>query len=221
MLKTNIENVRLRIEKAAKKAGRRPSDIKIICVTKEATASQIFEAMSLGLAEFGENRVKDAMLKHRALSDNAAWHMIGHLQTNKVKDAVSIFSLIHSVDSAKLAERIDKEAEKINKIQNVLLEVNVSGEDTKFGMPAEELDSMLGITKSLSHIKVCGLMAMTPLTDNPENSRKYFVKLKALAEKTGLKGLSMGMSQDYEVAVEEGATMVRVGRAIFGVDSSQ
>ena len=215
MINKNLEIVRQIIEGTARKAGRNPKDIRLICVTKEANSSQILDALSQGVAELGENRVKDAVLKHQAIADKATWHLIGHLQTNKVRDAVKMFSLIHSVDSFRLAQYIDKEAKKLGKIQEVLIEVNVSGEKAKFGISPDGLGKMLESIKDLSNIKVKGLMTVTPLTDNPQKSRPYFKSLKELRDKYSLKELSMGMTQDYEVAVEEGATMVRIGRAIF------
>lgn len=215
MINKNLEIVRQNIEVAARKAGRDPKDARLICVTKEANSSQILDALSQGVTELGENRVKDAILKHQAIADKATWHLIGHLQTNKVKDAVRMFALIHSVDSIRLAQYIDKEAKKLGKVQEVLIEVNVSGEKAKFGISADGLGKMLESIKDLSNIKVKGLMTMTPLTDNPQKSRPHFKSLKELRDRYSLEELSMGMTQDYEVAVEEGATIVRVGRAIF------
>ena len=215
MINKNLEIVRQNIEVAARKAGRNPKDTRFICVTKEANSSQIMDALSQGVSELGENRVKDAVLKHQAISDKATWHLIGHLQTNKVKDALRMFALIHSVDSLKLAQYIDKEAKKIGKVQEVLIEVNVSGEKAKFGISPDGLGKMLESIKDLSNIKAKGLMTMTPLTDNAQKSRPHFKSLKELRDRYSLEELSMGMTQDYEVAVEEGATMVRVGRAIF------
>lgn len=215
MINKNLEIVRQNIEIAARKAGRNPKDARLICVTKEANSSQILDALSQGVTELGENRVKDAVLKHQAIADKATWHLIGHLQTNKVKDAVRMFTLIHSVDSLRLAQYIDKEARKLGKVQEVLIEVNVSGEKAKFGISPDGLGKMLESIKDLSNIKVKGLMTVTPLTDNPQNSKPHFKSLKELRDRYSLKELSMGMTQDYEVAVEEGATMVRIGRAIF------
>ncbi|MCK4463558.1 MAG: YggS family pyridoxal phosphate-dependent enzyme [Candidatus Omnitrophica bacterium] len=215
MINKNLEIVRRNIEAAARKAGRNPKDARLICVTKEANSSQILDALSHGVTELGENRVKDAVLKHRAIAGKATWHLIGHLQTNKVKDAVRMFALIHSVDSLRLAQYIDKEARKSGKVQEVLIEVNVSGEKAKFGISPDGLGKMLESIKDLGNIKVKGLMTVTPLTDNPQNSRPHFKSLKELRDRYSLKELSMGMTQDYEVAVEEGATMVRVGTAIF------
>lgn len=215
MIKENLIDINARIEKAAQRAGRDPRDIRLICVTKEANSSDILDAVANGAKELGENRVKDAVLKHRAISDKVTWHLIGHLQTNKVKDAVQIFELIHSVDSLRLAQHIDKESRKITKIQEVLIEVNVSGEGTKFGITPSELGNFLKSANSFGNLHITGLMTVTPFTDTPEGSRKYFKTLKELRDKFGLKELSMGMTQDYEIAVEEGASMLRVGRAIF------
>ncbi|NQT22939.1 MAG: YggS family pyridoxal phosphate-dependent enzyme [Candidatus Omnitrophica bacterium] len=216
MIKENLYTVNANIKRVAERANRKPGDIRLICVTKEADSSQVLDAISNGVAELGENRVREAVLKHKAIGEKVVWHLIGHLQTNKARDAVKIFSLIHSVDSVRLAQYIDKEAEKIGKIQEVLIEVNVSGEATKFGILPDKLASFIGSLKHLAHFKVKGLMTVTPFSENPENSRPYFKVLKKLCDVHGLKELSMGMTQDYEVAIEEGATMVRVGRAIFG-----
>lgn len=215
MINVNLTAVKDNIRTAAVKTGRDPGSVRLICVTKEATTNQMFDALSYGATELGENKVQDTLLKFRAIGNKAVWHLIGHLQTNKAKDAVSVFSLIHSVDSVKLAKAINKEAEKVSKIQDVLIEVNVSGEGTKFGISPDELENLLMSVKELQNIHCIGLMTVTPLTDAPENSRGYFRKLKELAVQFGLKELSMGMTQDYQVAIEEGATMVRVGRAIF------
>jgi len=216
MIKDNLKSVKKKVEEAAKRSGRSPDSVKIVVVTKEADSRQIREALDAGVTQIGENRVKDASLKKIEFdSADLSWHMIGHLQSNKVKDAVKIFSLIHSVDSLRLAYIIDKEARKFLKIQDILIEVNVSGEDAKFGIKPDELAHLLQETKTLKNINVLGLMTMAPLLDNPENARPYFKKLKELALTHRLKELSMGMTQDYEIAVEEGATMVRVGSAIF------
>ena len=216
MIKENLLQIKSNIEKAALKVGRDPQEIRLICVTKKANSSQILDALSNGVKELGENRVKEAVFKYRAIGESAVWHLIGHLQTNKVKDSVLMFHLIHSLDSFKLAQHIDKEAKIAGKIQEVLVEVNVSGEKTKFGISPDELGDFLESVKSLENIKITGLMTVTPLASNPEDSRVYFKKLKELSHMFGLKELSMGMTQDYEVAVEEGATMVRIGSAIFG-----
>jgi pyridoxal phosphate enzyme (YggS family) len=217
MIKENIAKVRERIEQAANRAGRDPGTVKLITVTKEAEADGIREAIASGAADIGENRVKDAALKQKLLDSHIlTWHMIGHLQSNKAKEAVRLFALIHSVDSIKLAATIDKEAEKNGKVQDILIEVNVSGEGSKFGIQPRALKSFLEETRRLKHVRVLGLMTMAPLADDePEDMRPYFKKLKELAVSYELKELSMGMTQDFEIAVEEGATMVRVGSAIF------
>ena len=160
MITKNLKIIRENIQKAAGKAKRNSGDIRLICVTKEAKASQILDALAQGVRELGENRVKEAILKHRAIGDKATWHLIGHLQTNKVKDAVKMFSLIHSVDTIKLAQYINKEAGKLGKVQDILLEVNVSGEKTKFGIFPEKLGNFLESMKGFSNLKVSGLMAM-------------------------------------------------------------
>ena len=213
-IRHNISEVLARIDKAAKKAGRDPEAVKLIVVTKEASEGEIREALLSGQSELGENRVNEALLKQKTIS-NTRWHMIGHLQTNKVKDAVRIFALIHSVDSIKLAEKINAESAKISKKQDLLIEVNTSGEKNKFGLAPGELESFIQEVSRLENINIKGLMTMAPFSERPEDSRIFFRKLKELASKNNLRELSMGMTQDFEVAIEEGATMVRVGSAIF------
>ncbi len=216
MVKKNLANVRKRIAEAAEKSGRDPEAVRLIVVTKEADAEEIKEAIASGVRDIGENRVKDARLKKELLDSHVlAWHMIGHLQTNKAADAVKMFSIIHSVDSIKSVHAIDSQAKKIRKVQDIMIEVNVSGEGSKFGIKPEALGNFLEETRSLKHVKALGLMTMAPFTDDAETARPYFRKLKKLRDACGLKELSMGMTQDFEVAVEEGATMVRVGSAIF------
>ncbi|MBL7158272.1 MAG: YggS family pyridoxal phosphate-dependent enzyme [Candidatus Omnitrophica bacterium] len=213
-IRHNISEVLARIDKAAKKAGRDPEAVKLIVVTKEASEGEIREAISSGQLELGENRVNEALLKQKTIK-NARWHMIGHLQTRKAKDAVRIFTLIHSVDSIKLAEKIDAESTKRDKKQDLLIEVNTSGEKNKFGIAPAELEDFIKETARLKSIKIKGLMTMAPFSGNAEDSRVFFRKLRELADKNNLKELSMGMTQDFEVAVAEGATMVRIGSAIF------
>jgi pyridoxal phosphate enzyme (YggS family) len=212
----NITVVRQRISTAAQRAGRDPASVRLIAVTKEAGIDQIREALGAGATEIGENRVRDALEKKRILdSGKLIWHMIGHLQSNKARDAVKTFSVIHSVDSVKLAGAVDRESGKLGKVQEILLEVNVSGEESKFGIVPGEIGSFLKETSELVHTRTLGLMTMAPFVDDAEKVRPYFRELRHLAERFGLKELSMGMTQDFEVAVEEGATMVRVGSAIF------
>lgn len=220
MVKENIQRVLTQIEEAAKRSGRDKDAVKLIAVTKEASFEKMREAVEAGIIDVGENRVKDAVAKMELFDSHVLqWHMIGHLQSNKAKEAVKNFSVIHSVDSIKLAHVINKEADKNRKVQDILVEVNVSGEEGKFGIKPENLTNLLKEVKSFKHVKVLGLMTMAPFTDSPESVRPYFKKLKELANMHNLKELSMGMTQDFEVAVEEGATMVRVGSAIFRRES--
>ena len=207
--------VRRNIERMVKVSGRRPADITLVCVTKQADAGRIAEALKCGVSDIGENRVQDAAEKYSILGSAARWHLIGHLQTNKVKKAVEIFDLIHSIDSFRLAEAVAKEAGKIGKTQDVLLEVNVSGEASKFGIKPGEALYLTRRIRALNNIRLLGFMTIAPLADNPENARPCFKRLRELSEEAGLNVLSMGMSQDYQVAIEEGATMVRIGSAIF------
>jgi pyridoxal phosphate enzyme (YggS family) len=216
MIRENIEKVRGRIAEACKRADRSPDSVRLIAVTKEAEMRDVKAAIESGVREVGENRVQEAVRKQRGLaSQGIMWHMIGHLQTNKAKDAVRLFSLIHSVDSMRLAQALDKEAKKVNKVQNLLAQVNTSGEESKFGMKPETLNAFLRDASQLKNIVVLGLMTMAPFTGKPEVIRSCFRKLRELAYGNKLKELSMGMTQDYEIAIEEGATMVRVGSAIF------
>lgn len=218
--------VRRNIEKAARISGRRPADITLVCVTKQAAIEQIKEAIACGITDIGENRVQDAAEKIIAVGARCCvplrWHLIGHLQTNKAKKAVEIFDLIHSIDSFHLAETVSKEAGKINKTQDILIEVNISKEESKFGVKPEETPPLIERIKALNNIRVLGLMTIAPLTDNPENARPCFRRLRDIlrdveAPQWGASTpqLSMGMSQDYQAAIEEGATMVRIGSAIF------
>jgi len=217
MIKENLENVRRRIEAACRRSARDTGSVRLVAVTKEAEVGQIIEALNLGVTEIGENRVKNALFKKDLLDGHIfTLHMIGHLQSNKAGQAVRLFSVIHSVDSLKLAFTIDREAKKAGKTQDILVEVNVSGEESKFGIRPEELDKFLEDAGRLKHLSVKGLMTMAPFNEEAEKARPYFRRLKELASSRALAELSMGMTQDFEVAVEEGATMVRVGRAIFG-----
>lgn len=244
-LKESLENIRLRIKVAAERVGRNADNIKIVAVTKQVGLETIKILSDLNWKDIGENRVTDAVEKSTSLPGNLfTWHMIGHLQTNKVKKAVSLFEYIHSLDNLHLAEIIQKEAEKAGKFIKVLIQVNVSGETTKQGINPEELVDFykevrqITIRNSLSvqpnesdecrkrGMKIVGLMTMAPLTDNPEKTRPYFRRLEKLLDDlrnkftnindaNDLKYLSMGMSQDFEIAVEEGANLLRIGSAIF------
>lgn len=222
MISENLKSVRRRIARCCEKAGRPADGVELVCVTKEADVGRIGEAIGLGVGIVGENRVQSAVEKYKIIGDKARWHLIGHLQTNKVRDAVRIFSLVHSVDSARLAKEIDKEAKRIGKVQDVLIQVNIAGEETKFGIEPDELEGLLKETSSYQNINIKGLMTIAPLADDPEKARPYFRKLRELRDKvnairnTQYTILSMGMTDDFEVAIEEGSTMVRIGRAIFG-----
>jgi len=228
MICDDIDTIVRNIKTAAEKSGRNLKDIKLVCVTKGRGVEEIKKAISCGVTDIGENRVQEAVLKYRQMASASAavkWHMVGHLQTNKAKDAVRIFDLIHSVDSLKLAQAINKEAARANKVQDILLEVNTSGEEAKFGARPAELIELAQKIITLDNLRVLGLMTMAPVVKNKEEARTYFKKLRELMEDVNnflvlmpnfrLRALSMGMSQDYEVAVEEGATMVRIGTAIF------
>lgn len=218
MIADNIKSVTERIARSCKKAGRRPEDVRLICVTKTASVKDIEEALRSGIIRsIGENRVQDAIFKHAIIGNRAEWHLIGHLQTNKAKDAVKIFSLIHSVDSLRLAKEIDGEASKIGKVQDILIQVNTSGEASKFGIEPAEAENLIKEVSLYHNINIKGLMTIAPEVSDPETVRPYFRALKELKDKINtLHILSMGMTGDFEVAVEEGSNMVRIGRAIFG-----
>ena len=188
----------------------------LVCVTKEAAVPQMEEALEAGAVMFGENRVQDAAAKHKAIGDKAAWHLIGHLQTNKAKDAVKIFTLIHSVDSLHLAQEIDKQAGKIGKVQDILIQVNTSGEESKFGISPEGAVGLVKDAGSLKNLSIKGLMTIAPEVGDAETVRPYFAALRKLRDSINPAWhLSMGMTNDFEVAIEEGSTMVRLGRIIF------
>lgn len=229
MIADNLKFVTKRIAKCCEKAGRPLDSVKLIAVTKEASISQMNEAVEAGVSSFGENRVQDALIKHRVIGNGVEWHLIGHLQTNKVKDAVRIFSLIHSVDSLKLAQTIDKEAARIGKRQNILIQVNTSGEGSKFGISPEETIGFLKEASLYPNINIRGLMTIAPEVSATETVRPYFRALRELLNKTSpiiksrsdeteYSTLSMGMTNDFEIAIEEGSNMVRIGRAIFKND---
>ena len=223
-IKNNLEIINEKIKKAALKVNRNPQKIKLVAVTKTATMEQIKEAMSAGVKIIGENKVQEAKEKYQILTADIEWHLVGHLQTNKVKYAIEIFDLIHSVDSIKLAKEIDRRSLQFGMMTNVLVEVNVSGEETKYGIKPEEVEPFLKEISEFSRIKVRGLMTIAPIVEDKEEVRPYFRKLRELSKEIKSKNiknvkmdyLSMGMTEDFEVAVEEGANMVRIGRGIFG-----
>ena len=217
MIKQNLDVVKANVKTAAERYDRDAGEITLVCVTKNRSLEDIREAIDCGIADVGENKVQETRFKYRALP-SVKWHMVGHLQTNKAKEAVEIFDLIHSVDSLRLAQEIDKHAAKLNKAQDILIEVNASGEGAKFGISPEGLYALIKSVKSLNNIKIRGLMTMAPIVENPEQARTCFRKLRGLIDSLNdlsMSILSMGMTQDYEVAIEEGATMVRIGTAIF------
>jgi pyridoxal phosphate enzyme (YggS family) len=220
----NIRTVTARIVDAAKRVGRDPASVRLVVVTKTIDDARIREALAAGAIVLGENRVQEAKEKIEKLGNPASWHLVGHLQTNKARHAVNYFELIHSVDSLELAKEIDKQAAKTGKVQNILVEVNIGGEVSKAGMTVRNAPVLVREAAKLGHIAIQGLMTMPPYSENPEDSRPYFRVLKELADSithenipgVSMQELSMGMSGDFEIAIEEGATIVRVGTAIFG-----
>ena len=212
----NIKDVQNRIAQACERSGRSAKEITLVAITKSVGVQAIRAAFDSGIRDFGENRVQEAEEKIRQLSylrQSITWHMVGHLQSNKARTAEKLFDIIHSVDSVRLADILNRCAEKP---LPVLLEVNVSGEASKSGFSVNELSDVIGQIKPLSSLKLTGLMTIAPSSDEPEAVRPVFRRLRQLRDAFGLKHLSMGMTDDFEVAVEEGATMLRVGRAIFG-----
>lgn len=203
-----------RISDAAARSGRKRSDITLLAVTKKFPAAVIQEAYALGMREFGENYVQEFETKRTALPDctGAKFHLIGHLQSNKSKKAAEIFDVIETVDTPKLARRLDEEGRPLD----VMIEVKLSSEEAKAGAAPEELPALVDAIRGSSHLRLLGLMTMPPWSDDGEQSRPYFARLRELAEQNRLPHLSMGMSHDLEAAIEEGATIVRVGTALFG-----
>ena len=224
MLKENLKNVQNNIKKACERVGRKPEEVTLVAVSKMKPLSDIEELLETGQLEYGENYVQELCDKYENISKPVHWHMIGHLQTNKVKYIIDKVSMVHSVDSVRLAEAIEKEAAKKDICMPVLVEVNVAGEESKFGLSVEEVLPFLEEISSYEHLQVKGLMTIAPFVANPEENREVFQKLKKLSVDIAAKNinnvnmsvLSMGMTNDYQVAVEEGATMVRVGTGIFG-----
>jgi pyridoxal phosphate enzyme (YggS family) len=215
-IRSNLERVGERIACAAQRAGRRPEDVLLIAVSKTVEVDRIRQAVAAGVRALGENRVQEAKEKVTELGHPVPWHLIGHLQTNKVKDALSLFEVIQSIDRLELARECNRRAQTAGRVVDALLEVNVAGEPSKSGFGPGEVAAALDALAALDHIRLRGLMAIPPLVERAEDARGWFRELRGLAERHGLKELSMGMSADFEVAIEEGATMVRVGTAIFG-----
>ena len=225
MIKENLEEVEARITRACERSGRERSEVTLISVSKTKPAEMLQEAYDAGSRDFGENKVQEIRDKYANISWPVRWHLIGHLQTNKIKYIVDKVALIHSVDSVKLAQAIDKEAVKHNvKEVPILIQVNFAHEDTKFGLDPKDVEDVIKEISKLEHVKIKGLMQIAPFVDDPEDNRKYFRAMKQLSvdiknknfDNVNMSILSMGMTNDYEIAVEEGATMIRVGTAIFG-----
>ncbi len=224
MLIENYNYVKQQVINTALQCGRNPEDITLIAVSKTKPLTDIEELIAIGVSEFGENKVQELCEKYENVSKPVHFHLIGHLQTNKVKYIVDKSCLIHSLDSIKLAKEIQKEAEKKKVIAEVLIEVNVAEEDSKFGLKVDEVIPFIEEISTYQNLHVNGLMTIAPFVDNPEENRVHFRRLRQLSlditskniDNIDMNVLSMGMTNDYQVAIEEGATMVRVGTAIFG-----
>ena len=224
LVRENIESVEERIRSACRRAGRDRSEVSLICVTKTKPEEMLREAYEAGQRDFGENKVQEICRKKPNLPDDIRWHMIGHLQRNKVRQLIGRTVMIHSVDSLRLAETISEEALKAGIVIPVLIEVNMADEESKFGVSPNEAPTLVKDASALSGIKIKGLMTIAPYTEDPESNRPYFAGLRELAVDIGQKCidnvsmsvLSMGMTGDFEVAIEEGATHIRVGTGIFG-----
>lgn len=225
MIKENLKTVQEHIkESIAKRHNAASDDVLLVAVTKNHDVAAMQEAIDAGACVIGENRVQEAQQKHETLNRDVTWHLIGHLQTNKAKYAVKIFDMIESVDSIKLAEAINKEASKINKVQKILIQVNLVKEASKTGIYLEDLDALLTKVDTLNNLKLMGLMFIAPKVDNLEDVRPMFAQMFKVFKQTQVKTfttseikyLSMGMTHDYQIAIEEGANIVRVGTGIFG-----
>jgi pyridoxal phosphate enzyme (YggS family) len=211
----NVAGIEARIAAACTRVGRRPEEVTLVAVSKTQPAAAVDAAIAAGLTVVGENKVQEARDKHPEVRGAARWHLIGHLQSNKAKDAVRLFDLIHTVDSLALAEKLARAAEGAGKRQDILLQVNVGGEEQKSGIAPEEAEALLRGVRGLESLQLRGLMTIPPAL-SPEETRPYFAQLRGIRDTLGLEHLSMGMSEDFEVAIEEGSTIVRIGRAIFG-----
>ena len=224
MIKENVIKVEQCIQAACERSGRKREDVTLIAVSKTKPVDAIYEVMETGIVDYGENKVQELTDKIETINEPLNWHMIGHLQRNKVKYIIDKVKLIHSVDSLRLAEQISIEAVKKNVEANILIEVNIAEETSKFGLNTEEVIELVKAVSTLPNIHIKGLMTVAPFTNNPEDNRLYFRNLKQLSVDIAQKNidnvtmnvLSMGLTGDYEVAIEEGATMVRVGTGIFG-----
>ena len=223
-LQKNLESVRDTIARAAARAGRNPEDVLLLPVTKTLGADVVEQAWQLGIRQVGENKVQEILSKKEVMGEKMQFHMIGHLQRNKVHQVLDKVCLIHSVDSVRLAEEIDREAEKKGLTARILLELNVAREESKYGILEEDLGAVLQNLAGFQHIRVEGLMTVAPFVENPEENRKIFRRMREIfidirqkkVNNIDMQILSMGMTNDYEIAVEEGATIVRVGTGLFG-----
>lgn len=222
-IKENLDAINQKIKSAAEKSGRKREDILLLAVSKTIEVPRIKEAVDLGLIDLGENKPQEINWKYFEI-ENVRWHQIGHLQTNKVKYIIDKVCLIHSVDSIKLAEEISKRAKAKNITMDVLVEINIAGEEAKHGVPLNEAESLAVEISKLDNIRVKGLMTVAPFVENPEDNRNYFRQMKKLFvdirdknyNNIDMQYLSMGMTNDYEIAVEEGANIVRIGTGLFG-----
>jgi hypothetical protein len=215
-VRANLGRVQEAVARACARAGRSPDHVLLIAVSKTVEVERVRLAIAAGVAALGENRVQEAKEKIEALGRPVPWHLIGSLQTNKAKDAARLFDWIHSVDRLELAQALSRRAHGRERTLNVLLQVNLGDEPQKGGVAPDELKRLYETVAGLPDLKVRGLMAIPPATEQPEQARPYFRRLRELRDELGLEHCSMGMSADFEVAIEEGATMVRVGTAIFG-----
>ena len=224
MILENIKQVEENIIKSCEKVGRDPKEVTLIAVSKTKPYTAIEEALPSGVLDYGENKVQELTEKYEILPKDIRWHMIGHLQRNKVKYLVGKVELIHFVDYLRLANQIETEFAKKNEIANILIEVNMANEESKFGITSETTEQLVREISKLEHVRIKGLMTIAPYTDNPETNREYFRNMKKLSvditekniDNVSMNVLSMGMTGDYQVAIEEGATMIRVGTGIFG-----
>ncbi|EQB62521.1 MAG: hypothetical protein RBG1_1C00001G0100 [candidate division Zixibacteria bacterium RBG-1] len=223
-IEENLSRLRAKIFKACEKVKRNPQEIKIVAVTKNVAVEKINEALDCGIEIIGENKVQEAQAKYDQIDKKVLWHLVGHLQTNKVKKALEIFEMIQSVDSLKLAEEIDRRAKEKNEIFPILIEVNTSGEPTKYGVKPEQTENLIREMQKLENLRIRGLMTVGPASDDKQKVRQAFRQLRGIYEKLEkvkmsnleLEYLSMGMSSDFEEAIEEGSNMLRIGTAIFG-----
>lgn len=223
-IRENLETVQKRMKEACETCGRAKEEVRLIAVSKTKPLPALQEAYTYGCRDFGENKVQELVEKYEAMPKDIRWHMIGHLQRNKVKYLVDKVFLIHSVDSLRLAQEIEKEAAKLEKTVNILIEVNVAEEESKYGVTAEETSALIEEIAKMPHIRVKGLMTIAPYVEDAEENRQYFEKLNKIyvdiihknIDNVFMEELSMGMTGDYEVAITEGATYIRVGTGIFG-----